>query len=157
MRYGLVALMLSLGILGGGCYRHTYFVAGTTPEAAPREWTWHHHLLWGLVNLNAPVPVNAICPQGVSRVDDWIGPGQAIISWLTAGIYTPTTVRVYCRLAHMPVTIRLVPDQAALARMKALHPRLEAQLVEALDVLEADAAAREAKEAREEASTTAMH
>lgn len=98
MRSRIFALAVLVALLSGGCYRHTYYVAGTTPEASAREWRWNHHFLWGLLNVSPPIPVNAVCPSGVARVENWIGPGQAILSWITVGIYTPTTDRVFCRI-----------------------------------------------------------
>jgi hypothetical protein len=95
VRSGLAAVVLVAALGTTGCFRHVYSYPAA-PEPRASTWQWHHHLLWGLVNVAPSVHLERICPQGVAHIENWMGPGQAILSYLTLGIYTPTTVRVYC-------------------------------------------------------------
>lgn len=133
MRRLPIALIGACLLVSAGCYRHDYYVTNTTPEQVPTVWTWNHHLFWGLVRASEDYPLDAICPQGgVSLVENWMGPLQAILSWLTAGIYTPTTVRIYCNAGPKPFTLRIRFDRETLEALRAAHPDLEDRIREAL-------------------------
>jgi hypothetical protein len=133
---GLI-LAVALMLAATGCFRHEYTYPDP-PERRAQVWQWHHHLLWGLVNISPSVHLERICPQGVARIENWLGPGQAIISWLTGGIYTPTTVRVYCARAPGPgeatgndlegIAVRVEMDAQTIARLREDFPDLEARV-----------------------------
>jgi len=105
------------------------------------DWSWHHHLFWGIVNLNDDTPLDLLCPQGVARVETWMGPLQVILTAITGGIYAPTTVRVFCRAEAPPVVLRLEVHEALIARLRERYPNLERLLRVALVKFRADEAA----------------
>ena len=140
----LVTATLTVGV--GGCYRHTYYEVSTVPSIPAADWRWHHHLLWGLISLSEDVPLDRICPMGVSRIENWIGPLQWILTAITSGIYTPTTVRVFCRStapaaptvpAEQPVDVKLELTSKMIDWLQYRYPDLEDRIAAAL----ADAAA----------------
>jgi len=77
-----------------GCFRHTYYVAGTTPATVHEQWL--DHGLWGLVTFSDPLELRARCPAGVARIVDQVEVHQALIGLVTLGIYTPSTSYVHC-------------------------------------------------------------
>jgi hypothetical protein len=131
-RRALVAAATLAAVLSiSGCFRHSYTYPDP-PEDRAQVWQWHHHLLWGLVNISPSVHLERICPQGVARIENWMGPAQAIISYLTAGIYSPTTVRVFCAVspqaAEAPVDVRVELDERTVARLREAFPDLDARV-----------------------------
>jgi hypothetical protein len=91
-----LALLALVATSSPGCYRHTWNVPGSVPAAAPEYSAWHGHLLFGLVDLVGPIDLRATCPQGISQIENYLGPIGTIISILTLGIFTPVTVNVFC-------------------------------------------------------------
>jgi len=80
-----------------GCFQHTYYAnTDLVPEPYPRYVEWNHYFLWGLVDGSGPVNVDAICPEGVSVVHNETNVVNWLLTFLTAGIYAPTTVEVTC-------------------------------------------------------------
>jgi hypothetical protein len=84
------------------CYRHEYAVSGTVPRATPTYSEWQHHLLSGLVDLSSEIELRDHCPEGVSRIVDSIEPLNVLVYFLTATIYSPSTVEIYCRALDEP-------------------------------------------------------
>ncbi|MFW5925071.1 MAG: Bor/Iss family lipoprotein [Myxococcota bacterium] len=124
-RAALVAFMAALLALSSGCFRHEYVDVGTRSEPHAQVHQWHHHLLWGLVNVAPRVALDRICPGGVARITNWMGPLQALISYVTAGIYTPTTVRVYCAAGGRSAKVGIQLDDEVIATLSSEHPDLE--------------------------------
>lgn len=133
-----VFVALALTGAGSGCYRHLAVTAGTVPEAMPRSAQWHHHVLWGIVNLSEPEVLNAICPQGVSQVYTRVTLLNWLLSAITGGIYSPTRVDVWCAQGGSasaaspigPVSLVLRPTAENVARWRRAYPDLEARLRE---------------------------
>jgi hypothetical protein len=127
---------LVLALAGGGCYRHLAVNAGTVPEAFPRSAQWHHHVLWGLVNLTEPEVLNAVCPQGVAQVYTRVTFFNWVLSVITGGVYSPTRVDVWCAQAGGaapptgPFSVLVRPTPEAVARWRRAFPDLEAGLRE---------------------------
>ena len=92
VRGTIVAALLLLS----GCYQHAYVVSGTTPEEHAADSQWRHYLFNGLVDLSDDLDLRAICPQGVSRVENGMAWYNAIFYLLSATIYTSTMSRVFC-------------------------------------------------------------
>lgn len=92
MRLPLLVALLLLS----GCYQHAYVVSGTTPEERAADSQWRHYLFNGLIDLSDDLDLRAICPQGVSRVENGMAWYNAIFYLLSATIYTSTTSRVWC-------------------------------------------------------------
>jgi hypothetical protein len=92
-----IACALALAPLVGACYRHEYAVSGTVPRNTPTYSEWQHHFLSGLVDLSPEIELRDTCPEGVSRIIDSIEPLNVLVYVLTATIYSPSTVEIYCR------------------------------------------------------------
>lgn len=133
MREPVLLLTLVGGLFLGGCYRHDYYYTTVSPEPVPAVWAWNHHLFWGIVRLNQGVPLDAVCPAGnISRVENWMGPLQVVLSVLTAGIYTPTTVRVFCGKDVTPVELDVTVDERTVLELQRTYPDLEERVRAAL-------------------------
>ncbi len=58
----------------------------------------HHLFFWGWWEASRPVEVNEICGNlGWSKVHTQYSPLNILVGVITAGIYTPVHVDVYCR------------------------------------------------------------
>jgi hypothetical protein len=128
---------LALAMMGttSGCYRHLAVNAGTVPEAAPRSAQWHHHLLWGIVDLSDAEVLNTICPQGVAQVYTRVTVLNWLLSAITGGIYSPTRVDVWCAQSptagsntggHVSILLRPTPEN--IERWRRAFPELDAHL-----------------------------
>jgi hypothetical protein len=103
----------------------------------PAYQRWHHHFIAGLVTVDDPVQLDTICPQGVAYIDDWIGPLQVILSFLTLSIWTPTTVTIYCRAdgaPPVPVQVPFAPPPQVLEDLRREIPDLEERVAAAIEV-----------------------
>ncbi len=102
-------------LLLGGCYHHAFTVAGTLPAPEPPHRMWHHALLLGLVELSDDVELRTLCPVGVSRVEDEVSAVDVLVAIVTAAIYTPSTVEVWCQAggASAPVITVPPPEEGA--------------------------------------------
>ncbi|MBN2495094.1 MAG: hypothetical protein JXR96_10920 [Deltaproteobacteria bacterium] len=107
MRRPAILLLLALCPLGlPGCaasilataYETTIDFEGQTLGAAATGWDGakHVNVLFGTIEVSDPVPLNAICPNGVSYVEQRMTPGDSFLQSVTLGIYTPQSVTVIC-------------------------------------------------------------
>ncbi len=83
---GLAATLL------GGCYKNT--MSTGAPEGEVHETTAKFYL-WGLVGENS-YDLDKLCPTGVSKIEEEMGPQNAIIACVTCSLVNPITVRVTC-------------------------------------------------------------
>ena len=93
--------------------------------------TWHHHLIGGLITLSDDLRLEEICPQGVAVVHNRLTFVNWLVSAITAGIYTPSTVRIWCATrggqAEMhEVEMHVTPEYIERARL--IIPDFEEQL-----------------------------
>lgn len=91
MRRSALALALSLTL--SGCFHATVTTGTPAPQAAPESRTFASSWLWGLV---PPATINPTCPRGLARVETQVSVPNRLVSWLTAGIYTPMSIVVTC-------------------------------------------------------------
>lgn len=95
--------MLVLAVLlGAGCYQQAYVVSGTVPEGNLADREWRHYLLAGLIPLSDDVELRSVCPQGVSRIESGQNVLHVLISVLTAFLYAPSSVEIWCQAAGAP-------------------------------------------------------
>ena len=89
-------LVGSLSTLGG-CYQaHVYHDAATlknAPDAELRQVS----TLFATTELEEAAELRTACPSGVSRVDVLQTAGDGAFHYLTLGMYSPQTVRVWCK------------------------------------------------------------
>lgn len=134
----LSVLILS-AVLLSGCWRHRYINSQAVQEVQPAVWEWNHHLLWGLIKLSDDVMIDQVCPAGVARIESWVGPLQVLLYAVTGGIYSPTTIRVWCAKPHVIVPVEVQLDERIIGKLRQMHPDLEERLREALHVPEGNA------------------
>lgn len=94
MRRQLSIAIAATSMLATGCYRATV-QTGLRPSPQVVERQWAHGYLWGLVSPD-PMQVGAECATGVARVETRLSAKNQIASYVTAGIYTPMTIRAVC-------------------------------------------------------------
>lgn len=87
--------LCALSLLLTGCY-HATIETGLRPSTGPAiEEKWAHSWLGGLVPPDE-MEVGDDCPFGVARVETELSFLNQVAAALTAGIYTPMTLRAIC-------------------------------------------------------------
>jgi len=77
------------------CYEHTVTVGGGAPAAPVVYDHWQQFWLAGLIG-HTQVDVQEMCPSGRATIVAKQTFLNGLVSALTSGIYTPTTLRVRC-------------------------------------------------------------
>lgn len=91
---GKAAVFAVLVFMLGGCYKATF--TRDVPAEGPRQSTWTHFGLFGLVG-TAEIDVREFCADGDVRMIRTGGNvGTDLVGFLTAGLYTPRKVWVQC-------------------------------------------------------------
>jgi hypothetical protein len=93
-RVSLVPLVLAIM----GCY-HTTVETGAAPSEQVIERCCEAGFLGGLVAPKA-VQSEAACPNGVARVETSRSFSNVVFTVLTAGLYSPMSVRITCASAQ---------------------------------------------------------
>ena len=83
-------LLLTLG----GCFRTTV-ETGLPPAAGQPVEEVAHFFLMGLIG-EETFNLDALCPAGVSRIDEGTRAVDCVFGCASLGVYTPRTVRVTC-------------------------------------------------------------
>lgn len=91
-----LSILLIVGALTSGCYRHTYNLSKEDPAPEPAVQQWHDHFLLGVIDADDPVNLDEACPNGVYRVQDQITVVQALLTLVTLYIYAPKQEKVIC-------------------------------------------------------------
>lgn len=91
------AFIVLVGVTLASCFSHRVVVSGTTAAEEAEYDRWHHHFLGGMIDANGEIELREVCPAGVAAVEDVHEPLNVLVAFLTAFIYSPTTVRVYCQ------------------------------------------------------------
>jgi hypothetical protein len=91
-RYACLGLALALSACATHKinYSNPQVAAGGATHEADQAF-----FLWGLVG-GAEVDLVRLCPTGVARISSKTGVGDAILTFLTGGIYSPMSVEVQC-------------------------------------------------------------
>ena len=79
-----------------GCYQHTIQVGAGAPRGRIVYDHWTHHWLWGLVSPSEDIYLSDLCPSGNATIRGEATFLNGLVSALTSGIYSPTTVTVRC-------------------------------------------------------------
>ena len=79
-------------LLLGGCYRNTIITGAPEGEIHLKS---AQFFVWGLVN-EPTFRLDEICPEGVSKVQEYMNPLQCVAAGCTAGLFIPVTVRITC-------------------------------------------------------------
>lgn len=86
----------ALAFLVSGCYHAT--IQAPVDPGQKIERRWAHSFLGGLVP-PAPIETGTSCPQGIARVETQLSALNQVVAWLTAYIYTPMSIEVWCATA----------------------------------------------------------
>ena len=127
-RIGRMAAALTLIIVTTGCFEHTYTM-GQGASAAPVVYDeWHSQWLGGLIG-ERNLDINVLCPSGNATIHDEQSFLNGLVTVLTTGIYSPTTVKVRCeggRSADVDLSrqevIGIITAPAFLERIEAMVP-----------------------------------
>ncbi len=95
IKMGRAVLGLGLVMVATGCFEHTFTVGQGAPTGPVVYREWQSQWLGGLIgerNLDS----GALCPSGNLTIHDEQSFLNGLVSVLTAGIYTPTTVTIRC-------------------------------------------------------------
>ena len=88
------AAALTLAALTG-CFKVDY-TTNASPAASPASDEMHKAAVFGLVEIDDPVPLNTICPNGVAKIHHETNFVQALISGCLGNLFNPSQVTVTC-------------------------------------------------------------
>ena len=88
-------MTMGLLIVASGCYEHTYTVGQGAPVGPVVYSEWHSSWLGGLIG-ERNIVVARVCPSGNATIHDEMSFLNGLVATLTAGIYTPTEVKIRC-------------------------------------------------------------
>jgi hypothetical protein len=91
-----VALGLALLLTSTACYEHTIEVGAGAPYAPVVYDHWENFWIGGLIG-HVEIAVEEMCPSGDATIEARQTFLNGLVSALTGGIYTPTTLKVRCR------------------------------------------------------------
>lgn len=115
-----------------GCFERTFTVGAGAPRGPVVDNHWENYWLGGLVGHHR-YDIEEICPSGNATIETYQSFLNGLVSGLTTGIYTPTTLRIRCQtgqradieLSEEDVQ-RIVLDERFLEAVEATMPgRLE--------------------------------
>jgi hypothetical protein len=92
------AAIVVLGVMvpfSTACYRHTINVGTGAPSARLQYDHWENFWIVGLIGHARP-DIAAMCPTGNATIEARQTFLNGLVSALTSGIYTPTTLRIRC-------------------------------------------------------------
>lgn len=90
------ALALTLALVLGACYEHTYTTGTGAPNGRVVYDQWRHHWLGGLISPEQELELRDVCPSGNATIHQEVTFLNGLIAGLTVGIYEPSTVEVRC-------------------------------------------------------------
>ena len=124
------------------CYEHTYTVGAGAPSGPVVYDVWRHHWLGGLIDPDHELEINQVCPSGDATVHEEWTFLNGLVTALTAGIYSPTTVTVRCRRGRTDLRLssddvrRIAASEAFLERVVVVLPDRADAVREALAELQ---------------------
>lgn len=96
MRAALKGMTLGMVVVAASaCYEHTFTVGQGAPTGPVVYSEWHSSWLGGLIG-ERNIAVDQVCPSGNATIHDEQSFLNGLVSVLTAGIYTPTEVKIRC-------------------------------------------------------------
>ncbi len=130
MKRGRVWMLVGVACLlpVAACYEHTVTVGAGAPQAPMVYDHWENFWLAGLIG-HIQVDVEKMCPSGNATIEAKQTFLNGLVSALTSGIYTPTTLQVRCEggaVARLGLTsqdvARVVADKRFVAWVAAELP-----------------------------------
>jgi hypothetical protein len=112
-----VASVAAVAVAAGACFEHNYTIGVGAPAGVLVHDEWRHHWLGGLIDPNNELMLSEVCPSGNATIESEMTFLNGLVSVLTSGIYSPTTVRVRCADTRAALDINLdVHDVARIVR-----------------------------------------
>jgi hypothetical protein len=106
LRHALFAVSVALFAVSNlACYRHTLVLGDGAPAGTLAYNHWENFWIIGIVG-HTRVDVLKVCPSGDATIEAKQTFLNGLVSALTSGIYTPTTLRLRCndgRTAAIPL------------------------------------------------------
>ena len=134
-----VALLITLA----GCYEHTYTAGTGAPRGRVVYESWRHHWLGGLISPDQNMAIEDVCRSGNATVHEEWTFLNGLVTALTGGIYSPTTVKVRCargRRADLELSSEdvrhIVSSGEFLERVDLMMPERMGEARTALDALD---------------------
>jgi len=129
---GTTLMSAALLVVLTGCYEHTFTAGAGAPRGPVVYDHWENFWLGGLIG-HQRYDIDEICPSGNATVEGYQSFLNGLVTGLTAGIYTPTTVKIRCqtgRRSDLELSAndvqRIVLDERFLEAVEATLPeRLE--------------------------------
>lgn len=91
----IIYLFLITSFIFVSCH-HITFKKKRTANHFPSQDEWYNNFIVGLAETEGPIDVDAVCPEGFSRVESYQSFLNSLVLGLTMAIYTPLTIKVYC-------------------------------------------------------------
>jgi hypothetical protein len=117
--FAMAAALVS--VMSIGCYKHVFVIGAGAPTGQMIYDHWENFWIAGLIG-EKEVTVAQLCPSGNATIEAKQTFLNGLVSALTSGIYTPTTLRIRCqdgRQAALPLTSEDVERIVSDARFSA--------------------------------------
>jgi hypothetical protein len=89
-------IMLTVALTTSACATHNiHYKNPTVAQAGETKSAKQSFFLWGLVG-GKEIDLQQLCPSGVAGIDSKSSGGDAVMTWLTGGLYSPMSVDVHC-------------------------------------------------------------
>ena len=124
-RFARVAAALTLIIVATGCYEHTYTVGRGAPAGPVVYDHWENQWLSGLIG-EKNLDIGVLCASGNATIHDEQSFLNGLVSALTFGIYSPTTVTIRCEGGQSAEVDLSERDVIGILTAPAFMERLEA-------------------------------
>lgn len=116
-----------------GCYEHTFTMGTGAPRAPVIYDHWENFWLAGLVG-HTRMDVQRMCPTGNATIEAEQTFLNGLVSALTSGIYTPTTLRVRCARGRVTDDVVLdAADVGMIVESSAFRERIAEELPDRLE------------------------
>jgi len=90
-----VPALAAVMLCGAGCFKTTAIIPSYPTAIAETKTLWTNGFFWGAVG--DTIDTGAVCNgRPVTRVTTDRSFGNAVVSWVTLGIYTPSRMKVTC-------------------------------------------------------------
>ena len=117
------------------CYEHTFTVGQGAPTGPVVYSEWHNSWLGGLIG-ERNIDIDTVCPSGNATIHDEQSFLNGLVAGLTAGIYTPTEVKIRCDTGRS-VDVRLDEGEVmSILRAPEFMERIEHVMPERLETVE---------------------
>jgi len=91
-----VLAALVIAFAASGCATHKINYKNPTVASTGTTHTEKQaFFLWGLVGGNE-IDLQRLCPTGVAGIESKSSGGDAVLTWVTGGLYSPMSVEVHC-------------------------------------------------------------